>query len=412
MSDIFKTVSKNLLENSSGYSLQPFGYDNREENFTDLTDENVDDRLIHLYFTRIEDLPELDATEDLMAKISAMSRRVIMCTSWAELPEMLKLNPQSICFNYKEIDHSSAVDIVSMVRTMSKLINLPYKIKVSVDVGKNTPLSLIKLLQKSNIQGIVPRPCDFGWNECEKGCEDIWAGISYWPEHILYQLPNPAEPLLNIFFREDWKDHITKFDLKEFQNTVAMNVVMCSDWDELDHALAKKPHQLVLHITMLKRLGLTISEIMSMLETKMKLTDLDIPVAVGIDLDTPAAVIKELKRAGVHGIIPAAGSWSVKETVAGIHALRDRIPYWPKHILEQLSDDRKKKQKTNGISLTSRQQQILDIVATRGTGNKTIAKILNISESTVKLHVGCLLKKFGVKNRTQLAVFARSHTTS
>jgi DNA-binding NarL/FixJ family response regulator len=60
-------------------------------------------------------------------------------------------------------------------------------------------------------------------------------------------------------------------------------------------------------------------------------------------------------------------------------------------------------------SLTPRQRQILDIVATRGISNKSIARMLHISESTVKLHMSGILKKFGLRNRTQLALFARDN---
>jgi DNA-binding NarL/FixJ family response regulator len=60
------------------------------------------------------------------------------------------------------------------------------------------------------------------------------------------------------------------------------------------------------------------------------------------------------------------------------------------------------------IRLTARQQQIFNLITTKGTSNKHIARVLLISESTVKLHVGCILKKYGVRNRTQLAVFAQT----
>ena len=61
---------------------------------------------------------------------------------------------------------------------------------------------------------------------------------------------------------------------------------------------------------------------------------------------------------------------------------------------------------TNAIVLTPRQTQILNLVASRGASNKVIARMLNLSESTVKLHLGIIFKKYGVKNRTQLAVSA------
>lgn len=83
----------------------------------------------------------------------------------------------------------------------------------------------------------------------------------------------------------------------------------------------------------------------------------------------------------------------------------------PKVVSDRLKKNNKLikltvKKNTNEISLTPRQQQIYSLVSTRGASNKVIAKTLNISESTVKLHVSAILKKYGVRNRTQLAVFA------
>lgn len=56
------------------------------------------------------------------------------------------------------------------------------------------------------------------------------------------------------------------------------------------------------------------------------------------------------------------------------------------------------------IKLTPRQQQVMRLVCHRGLSNKGIALILKISESTVKIHISAILKKYGVKNRTQLVL--------
>ena len=60
------------------------------------------------------------------------------------------------------------------------------------------------------------------------------------------------------------------------------------------------------------------------------------------------------------------------------------------------------------IHLTPREMQILSILRTTAPSNKDIARQLKISESTVKLHIGNLLKKFHAHNRAQLIVFAQS----
>ena len=55
------------------------------------------------------------------------------------------------------------------------------------------------------------------------------------------------------------------------------------------------------------------------------------------------------------------------------------------------------------VSLTSRQQQVLKQVRL-GKSNKLIARRLGMMEATVKVHVRQMMRKFGVSNRTQLAV--------
>jgi DNA-binding NarL/FixJ family response regulator len=55
-------------------------------------------------------------------------------------------------------------------------------------------------------------------------------------------------------------------------------------------------------------------------------------------------------------------------------------------------------------TLTPRQSQVLKLICHRGLSNKAIGNILKISESTVKIHTSAILKRYGVKNRTQLVL--------
>lgn len=84
----------------------------------------------------------------------------------------------------------------------------------------------------------------------------------------------------------------------------------------------------------------------------------------------------------------------------------------PKHILALTKSKKCCVKKPGSITLTPRERQILSLIQDRGVSNKVIAKILSISESTVKLHVGKVLKKYGCKNRTQLALFLQRHLIS
>jgi two-component system nitrate/nitrite response regulator NarL len=56
-------------------------------------------------------------------------------------------------------------------------------------------------------------------------------------------------------------------------------------------------------------------------------------------------------------------------------------------------------------SLTDRERQILEHLA-RGESNKTIARALDISHDTVKLHVRHILAKLNLSSRVEAAVFA------
>lgn len=56
-------------------------------------------------------------------------------------------------------------------------------------------------------------------------------------------------------------------------------------------------------------------------------------------------------------------------------------------------------------SLTERERQILEHLA-RGESNKAIARALDISHDTVKLHVRHILSKLGLSSRVEAAVFA------
>ena len=55
--------------------------------------------------------------------------------------------------------------------------------------------------------------------------------------------------------------------------------------------------------------------------------------------------------------------------------------------------------------LTKKQADVLSWVQ-QGLSNKQIARKLGLSDSTIKLHVGAILKKYGCRNRSQLAIFS------
>jgi DNA-binding NarL/FixJ family response regulator len=59
-------------------------------------------------------------------------------------------------------------------------------------------------------------------------------------------------------------------------------------------------------------------------------------------------------------------------------------------------------------ALTSREREVLAQLA-EGRSNREIARILHVSEKTVKAHVSSVLAKLGVQDRTQAAIYAVRH---
>jgi len=60
------------------------------------------------------------------------------------------------------------------------------------------------------------------------------------------------------------------------------------------------------------------------------------------------------------------------------------------------------------LSLTDKEREIFAAVA-RGPSTTEIAGPGFASESTVKTHVGALLRKLGLRDRVQVVVFAHEH---
>jgi DNA-binding NarL/FixJ family response regulator len=108
-------------------------------------------------------------------------------------------------------------------------------------------------------------------------------------------------------------------------------------------------------------------------------------------------------RAGAAGYLlknvePSELARAVRAADAG-EALID--PAVAARLVDALADDEQREEHP----LTAREQEVLDLIA-RGYANKRIALELGIAEKTVKTHVGHVLAKLGVADRTQAALYA------
>jgi DNA-binding NarL/FixJ family response regulator len=144
-----------------------------------------------------------------------------------------------------------------------------------------------------------------------------------------------------------------------------------------------------------------LDEVLSMLDslTKFVAETKNIKLAVVVLKKCDSYLISKLKRNNVLGIIPGMRSFDIKHTVEAYKTLAQGQMHWPSVAIKDSRIVPK-----NEIDLTDRQYQIFNLVAKRGLSNKKIAEMLSISEDTVKCHVGTILKRYGVRNRTQLAL--------
>ena len=115
------------------------------------------------------------------------------------------------------------------------------------------------------------------------------------------------------------------------------------------------------------------------------------------------------------GVVISAGakgyvSYSARESEVrmALDVVRDGSVWAPRKVLARLLDDRRD-QVPNAPTpptppkFTQRETQVLRLLAL-GHPNRDIGVVLGVDEATVKAHVGRLLRKVGVANRTALTM--------
>ncbi|HCA26681.1 MAG TPA: DNA-binding response regulator [Betaproteobacteria bacterium] len=158
------------------------------------------------------------------------------------------------------------------------------------------------------------------------------------------------------------------------------------------------------------------------------LMDLHIPPTNGIDLfcqlrkegfATPTLILTvsdaeedlaSALRAGVQGYLlkdmePDTVVSAIRQAVKGETVV---APGMTQKLVELLKQDPQHKPGSGPNALTQRERQILSHLA-QGESNKVIARALDISHDTVKLHVRHILSKLSLSSRVEAAVFAVEH---
>ncbi|GAC1415499.1 MAG: response regulator transcription factor [Acidobacteriaceae bacterium] len=117
--------------------------------------------------------------------------------------------------------------------------------------------------------------------------------------------------------------------------------------------------------------------------------------------DTGQEYIQRVIGAGAKGYLALTANES--EVRLAIETVRDGSVWAPRKVLSRLLD---RDQPSGGLpkpAFTARELEVLKLLRD-GRPNREIASSLGIDESTVKAHLGRLMRKVGVSNRIALTV--------
>jgi len=161
-----------------------------------------------------------------------------------------------------------------------------------------------------------------------------------------------------------------------------------------------RPDLLVLDLRMPETDGLTLTR-------RLRLEGIDTPIVILTMSDAEDDMAAAL-RAGVRGYL--LKDMEPDEVIGAIgRAARGEVVVAPAMTLklaQMLQAGAKGDTRSSQFaSLTERERQILDHLS-RGESNKAIARALDISHDTVKLHVRHILSKLNLSSRVEAAVFA------
>jgi DNA-binding NarL/FixJ family response regulator len=347
-------------------------------------------------------------TADTKEKVGLLSSSIISeASSWVDLnAQFFQRNiPDVIACGSEQIFES---DPKNFMHSLYATINLQNSKKITLCVPANNELDYdrIGILRELGFKGLVPPTPYYGAEASATSIKHFLNDQEYWPEPIINFYKDIKTTPTVVVFNDlvDLKNQLTistsRFIAKQRENK-NFKIELVFGWDELAVAIRKNPAALLFNSNMTE--GST-GEFVSMLESLVKFSCTKRKLNIGaiITKQTPSSLVKELQQTNITGIVPSISHWDSNESLLGIMNVINAIPYWPGHILKQLPGQNIKPKKNN-IELSYRQQQILNLIQTRGITNQQIADKLKIKEGTVKLHVGLLLKKYGVQNRTQLA---------
>ena len=188
-------------------------------------------------------------------------------------------------------------------------------------------------------------------------------------------------------------------DLIDMDDTLEMIGEAANGQDGLELAKTLQPDLILLDINMKGMSGIDTLKAMKhedidSLILMLTVSDNEEDVLTALRIGADGYLLKDMEPEDILG--------SIRKAMEGTVVISDHLTQL---LAKALRDEDKLVEDKSPTPLTSREQEILEHIS-NGMSNKLIAKTLNISEGTVKVHVKHLLKKLNLHSRTEAAVWA------
>ena len=180
-------------------------------------------------------------------------------------------------------------------------------------------------------------------------------------------------------------------DLIGMDSTLRLVAEASSGEEGLAKALELRPELILLDLNMKGMDGLKQTDLESYV-VMLTVSNNESDVTDALRLGADGYLLKDMEPESVleHIQIAASGRLSITESLTEL-------------LARALRDDGRPKT-PNEAGLTNREEEILNLIAT-GRSNKQIARELDITEGTIKVHVKHLLKKLNLRTRLEAAVW-------
>ncbi len=191
-------------------------------------------------------------------------------------------------------------------------------------------------------------------------------------------------------------------DLIGMDSSLRLIAEASSGEEGLTKAQALRPELILLDLNMKGMDGLETLKLLKQTDLEsyvvmLTVSDNESDVTDALRLGADGYLLKDMEPESVleHIQIAASGRLSITESLTEL-------------LARALRDDGRPKT-PNEAGLTNREEEILSLIAT-GMSNKQIARELDITEGTIKVHVKHLLKKLNLRTRLEAAVWCTKNS--